>query len=304
MTSMRILPILISGIFLVGLITPAQSAEKRKAPDMEALSKIQLRDNATKREVRDYVQRIFQASRDQRSYFASDPQVGMLKEVGPGNVDVLIEVARDGLGWTNYAVYALEDLVNDTHRHRILSVLPRQRRLVRVVVAKGWEDDAREILINGLRNYTGYLPSQWISAVASFHSPSTYDVLIDYFVNGWNRHVTYGIIKGLPGIDLTKALPKAWESARTSGRKYEIGSLTQSAIAVGYRPALDYVIDTLDDNDGVPRTLYRARAVALRYLDVHGSNEEIRDWYRENRDQLQFDPADKKFKRKNKFGFF
>ncbi len=60
-------------------------------PDLEALGKIKLPENPTKDQVRDYVAKIIAASRDQNTFSDSDPQVAMLQQVGPDNLDVLLD---------------------------------------------------------------------------------------------------------------------------------------------------------------------------------------------------------------------
>ncbi len=275
-----------------------QHTPKRDAPDLDALLRIRLPPDASKRQVREYVHRILAASRNQRSYLASDPQVGMLMEVGPQNVDVLIEVARDGVPWARYAVEAIKSLATEAHKPAILAALPQQKRLSAVVYSKGWSEDAREILLQGMRNYSGYLPSEWLRAVASFRDPGTYDLLKAYMINGWNRHSTYRIIRTLPGIDLWRALPQAWENARTSGRKYEVADLTADTVGTGYMPALRFVVGTLDGNHGLSPGTYKPREIVERYLEIDGDNTTIRDWFEAHHDELVFDRRTGKYRLK------
>jgi len=271
-------------------------AHETSTPDMATLSAIKLREDATKPEVREYIQRILLASRGQRSYYRTDPQIGKLIEVGPGHIDLLIEVAQDNYGWSLYPVMAIEHLASDVHKRMILDALPRQRKLVRVVIAKGWQKDARKTLLEVMRFEEGYLPTEWIQAVASLRDPQTYTALLNYLVNGWNRHVTYKLIRHLPGIDLTRALPAAWEAALGANNRYEVHALLADTLAVGHLPAMDYAMEQLGVPAGKDRLPFNARALALRHLPRYGSNDDIRAWYRKHRQRLQFDPVDRKFK--------
>ena len=144
-----------------------------------------------------------------------------------------------------------------------------------------------------LHENTNYLPYEWIAAVASLKEPSTYDDLINYFKSGTNKRLTYKFIARLPGIDLTQAAPIAWEKAR--GDKYEIVDLTEAALSVGYLPALDFVVETLDNNNGLQPSQYSPRALLFQFTAIQGSNEELKKWYEANRTSLRFDTGLKRF---------
>ena len=256
-------------------------------PDLDTLLKIVLPANAAKRDIRDYVQKILIASRDQRTYLASDPQVGMLIEVGPENVDVLIDVTRDGNPWSRYPVEAISRLATEQHKPDVLRALPEQRYLSAIVLRKQWCQEARPYLLEGMRDYTGYLPSEWIKCVVRLKDPATYADLKFYLENGWNRHTTYAAIRYLPGIDLDSTLQRAWDNALTKGNRYETRYLTADTVKTGYLPAMDYVVANLGTGGGA-NSLPNASAIAMRHLDFLGNDAEIRKWYKQNRGQLVF----------------
>jgi len=264
-------------------------------PDLDTLLQIVLPANATKRDVRDYVQKILVASRDQRTYLASDPQVGMLIEVGPDNVDVLIDVTRDGNPWSRYAVEAISRLAAERHKPEILRALPGQHYLSAIVLRKRWCSDAKPYLLEGMQDFTGYLPSEWIKCVVQLKDPATYEVLKFYLENGWNRHTTYEAIKYLPGIELGDSLQRAWDNALTKGNRYETRYLTADTVKTGYLPAMDYVVNSLEASPANTNSLPNAQAIAMRHLDFLGNNSEIRKWYRQNRGRLVFNSKTLRF---------
>ena len=263
----------------------------KRNPDLDTLLKIVLPPNASKRQVRDYVQQILVASRDQRTYLASDPQVGMLIEVGPDNVDVLIDVAADGNPWSRYAVEAIDRLATNVHKTEIIEALPTHYYLARVVLHKNWCREARPYLLERMRDYTGYLPTEWIQCIAKLKDPATYPDLKFYLENGWNRHSTYGAIRFLPGINLDSTLQRAWDNALTKGNSYEVRYLTADTVKTGYLPAMDYVVENLNNSKSLPN----AHAIALRHLDILGNNREIREWYIRHRSRLIFDKKTARF---------
>jgi hypothetical protein len=271
---------------------------KKDKPDLELLSKITLPKQPTKQNVRDYIDAIALASRNQQNYLAADPQVAMLIAVGHKNIDALLSAIRGNDYTQTYVIAAIKALAKNEDKAKIIAALDEHTGLVAVIAAKGWARDARHVLVRKLHDNLLYLPYEWIAAVASLQDPTTYDDLINYYMNGSNRRLTYKYIARLPGIDLTRAAPIAWERAR--GDKYEIAELTEAALSVGYLPALDFVFETLDNNNNLHPSQYSARALIFQFTSIQGSNEELKKWYEVNRSSLRFDAGLKRFVAYNK----
>lgn len=266
---------------------------KRDRSDMDLLSKITLPNNPTPQQVREYINAILYVSRSQQVHLPSDPQVFMLVQVGHEYLDELLLVTATYDRGLVYTVAAIKALAKEEDKEKIIKALDQHPPLVTVVAAKGWVGDARDVLVKKLNENPNYLPHEWIAAVASLQDPATYDGLLAYFANGSNRHLTYKYIAGLPGIDLTKAAPVAWEKTRPD--KYEIAYITEAALSVGYLPALDFVVETLDNNNNLPPSQYSPRALMFQFTGIQGSNEELKKWYDANRKRLRFDAGVKRF---------
>jgi len=213
----------------------------------------------------------------------------MLMAVGHENIDVLIQATA---GYDFYIVEAIKALATDSDKDKILTSLNGHTALVNVVVDKGWVKDAEATLVNRLRTNPEYVPPAWIEAVASLQDPTTYDDLLNYLMNGSNAYLTYRSISRLPGIDLSTAVPVAWE--KTQGNDYDRVQLTEGALAAGYLPALDFVVGNLDTGK-VGQYQLNARALFFQFTGVQGSNEELKQWYKDNRKTLQFDEKTRKF---------
>ena len=268
---------------------------EERGPDVEALGAIKLPQNPTKQQVREYVNQILQASQGQNTFSTDDPQVRMLMAVGPENLDVLLEAsATQGLDDV-YATVAIAALARDEHKKMVLDALRYNHGLAKVVLEKGWEQDARDILVAGLERGARYLPTEWVEAVARLRDPKTYDALKGFLISGSNRSFTYDVIKRLPGIDLTDAVAQAWETAQFEG-KWEAARMAPAAVEFGHKDALEYIIDSLDEPEGSPDAVYGGRAAIMRYTEARGTTEEIRKWYEANRDKLVWDAAAKKFR--------
>jgi hypothetical protein len=266
---------------------------KKDKPDLELLSKISLPNSATKQQVRDYINAIALASRNQLGYPITDPQVAMLVEVGHNNIDELVLAMRGSDYSQMYLVAAIKTLAKNEDKEKLILALIERPGLVVVITEKGWASDAQSVLIKKLHENLGYLPYEWIAAVASLQNPSTYNDLLNYFMNGSNRRLTFKYISRLPGIDLTQATPIAWEKSRND--KYEMADLTEAALSTGYLPALDFVFETLDNNNNMQPSQYSARALIFQFTSIQGSNEELKKWYATNRTSLSFNAGLKRF---------
>jgi len=262
-------------------------------PDLDALRRIELPDNPTREQVVDYVSAILMASRGQRGHSSSHPQIAMLKKIGPENLDVLLEKASEG-GDNFYLYWAIKSLVGDEHKPKILNALLADPGLLKVVSSKGWMEDAREILIEGLRKKPDYLPPQWIKTVASFADPDTYDDLKAYLIAGENRKATYEKIKDLPGIDLKETVALAWTNAALD--RWERADMAPVAVQFGHLDALDLIVEALVDDCSTCGEIYAPRDLILRHTEARGTNEELNQWYVRHRHNLAFDEKAKVFR--------
>ncbi len=88
-----------------GITTRTYVSGASSSGNLAALSKIPaLSDKATKEEITKYIQAIRQASVGQNSYSSTDIQVGMLKVIGPGHLDVIMPFLDGGNFHLNYAL--------------------------------------------------------------------------------------------------------------------------------------------------------------------------------------------------------
>jgi len=211
-------------------ISPAPAV---RGPDVATLSRIKLPENPTREQAKRYIMEIAAASGGQNSWSPSDPQVRMYADIGAENLPLLFEVP----GVNDYhLVSAAKVIATDKHKEMIIKYLRLMPELSAVVVAKGWEKDAREVLVRLLKDRADYLPESVVRAVVNLGDASTYEHLKQHFVRGSNKARTYEAIKGLPGIDLRDSVAAAWESAKT--RRYERESMAPIALSFGNTDAL------------------------------------------------------------------
>ncbi|VGO22523.1 hypothetical protein [Pontiella sulfatireligans] len=257
----------------------------------DKLAEVQLPDNATREEMKVYIQKIHNISATQSSYSPRDPQTAMLMEVGAENLGLLLE---NGGEWnSHYELYAVKKLARAEHKDLILKYLAEQKDLAEVVVEFGWESEARETLLEGLKAEE-YLPGEWIKAVASFKDPATYPLLTGFLVNGRNRDSTYGIIKELPGIELEEPVAKAWRQAKYE-QNWERIDMIPIATAYGHADALGAAAIMLNDDELQGYQRKELRNAFKKHTGIRGADEELLNWYKANKAALRFNPETKMF---------
>jgi len=260
--------------------------------NLEELDKITLPENPTKDQIIEYIRKISRVSAKQRSYSESDPQVFMLMKIGNDNLELLLNTNLNH-EVEFYAIPAINHLAQSKDKELILKYLPFKKDLVKVVIKKGWEEDAKSILYNELRQIPQYLPTEWIKAIANLEEPCVYDDLKQYLILGSNKRWTYETIKMLPGIELENAVKQAWENAKRD--QWSKNSFAPIALAYGQSDALSVIIESLDSPHNDYNSVRNPRKHILQYTYASGSNNDLRAWYNQNKSNLYFDKEKRKY---------
>lgn len=272
-------------------------------PSLEKLEKIKFPENPDKDSLRKYVAQIMAATKDQRSFSSNDHQVEMLAKVGEENIDVLIDAKKINQGrfFTYHITHAIAEIASYESKDKIIAMLPENQDLIRAIVKNGWEYDARDAMIKILKSRPQYMNHELIKALVSLDDPNTYEDLRNHFIYGSNQVMTYDLIKGLPIRDLDKALIDAWEIAvRSSGHpnRWNQAGMAVLALGAGRKDAYEVIFDTIDSKE-LRHMQPQLIAALRRHSDCSGSIENIREWYNKNKENLVFDPKDKRFKVKD-----
>ena len=266
--------------------------ERRATPDIDALYAVKFPDSPNTANIAAYIQKIYAISRLQKRHLNSDPQVSLLMQVGEKFLTVLIRETYSHVGWHNYGIEVIKKLATEKHKNQIVDALKTYSKYASVIYVHGWHQQYQNLLVRGLRNNRGYVPTDWIKAVSEFDRDDAREVLIVYFKFGWNNHITYKYIAGLDGIEekLNQAIPVAWETARQNN-KHAMGDLTPKALALGFRPAFKFVMASLVDNASQPKHSFNAHDLAIQFTDQTGNAREILAWYKANKNNIRFDQA-------------
>ena len=178
--------------------SPPVGAVKSKdlpmGPDREALAAIARPTRLTPDEVDRYVAEIIEVSSRTYHVFENDPQVQMLSEVDPENIAFLFEALGKAAGAADTHIErAIGHVIQDSHRELLLTYLPFHPRLASIVVTRGWQEDARVVLIDALSRDI-YLTDAWLRAVASLDDDRVPEAVRRYMVNGRNPVAAYRLL--------------------------------------------------------------------------------------------------------------
>lgn len=252
----------------------------------------------TKEQVRQFVGAVLRTAADYGENFVStDTYVSVLAAVGEENADVLVHMLPENKqppdvfeGWEMaadiYIPEALRRMVTSNSKSLIVDTLREKKRLVRIVVDKGWVEDAREVLLHVAREEKpGLLPHEWVRALAQLKEPETYPVLREYLIYHGPRHSVYGSLVGLPDFDLTEAVMAAWEWAKVDGTEQEFCLI---AMSHGSLDALEVAVSGLGEFNHYYYVAHAPEAIRA-HTEADGTPAEIRAWFRKNEDRLEFD---------------
>jgi hypothetical protein len=173
--------------------------------------------------------------------------------------------------------------------------LRQDLRLVSVFVAKGWQADARDIVLARLPDRRLPLPVAALAIAAEAKDPLTYGDLAWHVVH---RHEACGALlpalDACPGFPVADTLRAAWRRALIG--KASIGDLIGPAAAEGLPGALDAVIEGLAEAECLSGTLPGFLAALGKVVDYAGpADATFARWLVAHRGQFAFDPERRRY---------
>ncbi len=181
------------------------------------LTGIELPENATKPQVREYVAAVLRAaaSMERNMWSTRDPEIEKLAEVGTEHADILLEplVHLDRIGPDVHLLGALERVAGAEHKALVLAALLENHRLLDVVTTHDWTEAAAPILVRVLGERSEHLDPDWVVAAAAVAGPDHYDDLRFHLVRGQGHLRVWQAIRDLPGMEpLDDLVGTAWEA--------------------------------------------------------------------------------------------
>jgi hypothetical protein len=262
---------------------------------MDEIAKIEFPSDRSTESIRSYIQQIFSHVGDKYSVTVSLPNrtdipVQKLEKVGRENMNLLLRYS-DSRNRERYALFAIEKLVREDDKEFILQHLYDYPALMDVVMNFGWEPDAKEILIRGLKTHRS-INGDWFLAVAKMKDPETYPLLLDRFIHAnFGRKKLYAYLQAasIPGI--AEAVPKMWKAAQYSFA--DLDNVYPIAMEHGIVDALYVAIERLQNGYDYEQGL--ARRELIKFVGPFAADQDLFDWYAANKGQITFDSERKKF---------
>jgi len=276
-----------------------------------ALRGIHLSPSANDQDAREYVDRLLAVSRTHTYVSPHDREVPLLVMVGPGRLGILIDALGERPAtWAadEHLMAAIKHLAAEEHKELIIRRLSDRPTLIEVILDKGWEYDARNVLVDAVVAFgkqfvpeaspeaeadrSRSVPSAWFVAVCRLKDPRTYDGLRAYFTMCQFPSYACDVLEHLPDFDLGRAVAEGWTAAK-SGRLRPDAKPPMASIAVGYGhlDALEFLVGKLMDQ--TERSHFwdpRYALYAIRdHTDYLGPYANVGDWFKRNKDSLAWD---------------
>lgn len=184
----------------------------------------------------------------------------------------------------------IQKIATEADKATIVKWLDADHMLIDVVQNRGWERDAKAVLLKGLAEHPQWLPNGWAYSVAMLRDPNSYEDLKWYFLHGAYPGLTYYAINEIPLQLDSDMIRKAWEGDRDKTDFH--AWLVVAFLDYGMLEGLDYAVEHLSH----PWTVRPSpRELMLTYTDARGTDDQLRAWFQQNRDHLKFDKATRKF---------
>jgi len=269
------------------------SADRPIGPDVEALAAIARPTRWTRDEVDRYVSEIIKVSGRTFHVFHNDPQVRMLSDVGPENIEILFEALGKARGVADaHLEKAIQQVIQDNHRDLLLAYLPTHPRLASIVVARGWQKDAKDLLFDGLKR-DQYLGGAWFQAVASLDDPRVPEALRRHMASGGNPVGAYGALKALDYRDLNEAVHETWRALLVD-HSYRLDEFATIAARHGEVDALERIARAVESRRETP-FLRDLEQTLIELVPYEGSPQEVAAIVLENLDRVRFDARTRRY---------
>lgn len=264
---------------------------------LKALDDIELPKNPTREQCEEFVAELRKACEGRRSFSSSDPATKKLKELPPENFDLLVTEMANRTSLRYYANYALSEIDPEQLRERFVKSIDENPNNIGIIVMHGWVEDIRPTIIEHINGADGTIAPAWFQAGVELSDPSLYPKLHEITTQSRYASQFVAMLEMLPDYDLAHTVDVCWRRS-TDGNLSMNSSFAHKAAEFGNVEALGSLVDTLRTSSSYlsHSTTYNMRRTnVLKFIDFRGSNQDIQDWYKANKDKLVFDDLRKRF---------
>ncbi len=272
---------------------------KRSEPRIWLLNKASLPENASDCEINDYISTIMLLSQNQSSYVASHPQVMLLTRAVKDKINLIIPYGKNHYGPVMYIDGVLKNLASEDNRDLIIEAFKQYDYLIDVIAHKKWGKHAEQILIEKSAEYAYQVNYDYVEALVGIQDEKHNELLKKILLTPTNnRHIALMRVKTQPNFDYDVVLNEIWNNQ--SLNELESQYTVMDALNIGNKIALQWLIQNPDKsiyNSSCKTGFECATNVLLSSLD----KDELKEWYKDNREYLLFSEEDKTFKMDESF---
>ena len=176
----------------------------------------------------------------------SDPGFQRLLEIGRRDLSLLVKaIDRFGYRSNRALMEALETNVNESDKDLIISAIHDVPEVAQVITNRGWENDARDSLLELLQSRRA-LPLSALTAIASLNEPETFQLLAEQF-DFDPQVLTYEVLHRIPELreSLRATIERRWEKNLLDRADSNLinQSSAQLALRIGNHEAFDFALE-------------------------------------------------------------
>ena len=274
-----------------------QQRQKAQQDAKKAIDDVKLPKNPTREQCETFIKELRKATEGRRSFSSSDPVTKKLKQLPPEHFDLLIKEMNDRTPLRYYANYAMRDIDPEKLRERFVNSLSDNPNNIGIIVMHGWTEDVREQIVTYMKSADSSVSPAWFQAAVEINEPSLYPKLHEITTNSRYASQFINMLEMLPEYDMAHTVDVCWEQSRQGKLSVNYSTFAAKATQFGNVDALGVLIEQLRSSSSYlshSSTNIR-RTNVLRHIDFRGSNNEIQEWYKSNKNNLVFDQFRKRF---------
>jgi hypothetical protein len=277
-----------------------QQRQKVQQDAKQKIEEVKLPKNPTREQCETFVKDLRKATEGRRSFSSSDPVTKKLKKLPPEHFDLLLKEISDRTALRYYANYAIREIEPEKLRERFINSLSDNPNNIGIIVMHGWTEDVRDEIVTYMKSADGSITPAWFQAAVEIDEPTLYPKLHEVTTNSARYASQFiNMLEMLPDYDLGHTIDVCWQKSRDGKLSVNYSTFATKAAQYGNIDALGVLISQL----GSSSTSYMShsstynirRTNVLRHIDFRGSNTELQEWYKANKDKLVFDQFRKRY---------
>ena len=260
------------------------------------LDGIELPPSPTDAQVRAFVSRVLSSARGSHSrIMPGGPEQALLATVGPKYLYVLLEplVCDPITPGRDCLLGTVRLLIDERNKQLVLNHLAAVTALLPVVIDCGWEQDARQVILERLGDEAGSVSGAWVAAAARLAGPEHMRHLRRHLRGAAGyRYTIWSALQKIKGVgSLDDIVRDFWrETVESGARGHSRLDAAYVAVHYGHVSALEVVASAMRDNRERAWTIFsRLTGFGDGMGLFSGREEKGWLWFKQHREKLQFD---------------